>query len=549
MNAPSSFQTAQEVIDIQNRALKIVSGGIHTRNDSENRDLIERIRKREAEKLEAFRDLMARKEEQFYNSLGIDGYKELYNKTRDWQKSGASKLLKDSSLIAEIQTVFDDASKIDLETVVFKFSNRVLTKEQLISLFGEEIDELINDEAPKQVIAEIKGGTSSRSGTLSLSFKDTSIGNKKNYIKSKNTKGITFFQRGKTSKSKDSNFEIHFTKDISYGNQEKLKLAFAKILEEEGESTDSLEQKELYIKIQSKILSCLPAYHYPRANEIIKRTILNFIIDDYKIAISKNASAIRGALGEIYWAAFFDFLGVRVIPAGFDARTIGGKQLPIDLVFEKFGFQVKNYTQKDGLVTFNQHYAPKLKQMVPNEVSLGWFFSNGLDLGDSAKEALGKFYFSRNYNIRNVEKDPDGNYIPIENRFDPISNAIFSYAEANAHKLLNMDRQIELKAPDMFDVQLNAGRPIMFFINEQPLPASEMIQEIIDGLMNDGEQEIFINIKNLSFELTPFDLSVHWDDEVPMGTNISQRLSKARASYKIDIHVDNLLSKILSRMK
>jgi hypothetical protein len=82
--------------------------------------------------------------------------------------------------------------------------------------------------------------------------------------------------------------------------------------------------------------------------------------------------------------------------------------------------------------------------MVPNHIPLGRFFSRTLELGDAASEKIGKFYFSKEYNIRDIEKDQAGKYIDVEKRFEPISKAILTFTEANAHKMLNMDKNIVL---------------------------------------------------------------------------------------------------------
>jgi hypothetical protein len=77
------------------------------------------------------------------------------------------------------------------------------------------------------------------------------------------------------------------------------------------------------------------------------------LVDQEQIAINKNSSVIKGALGEIYWNAFFDFIGLQAIPVGFDVHDTSGKEIPVDIAFEKFGFQVKNYKTLDGIVIFN----------------------------------------------------------------------------------------------------------------------------------------------------------------------------------------------------
>jgi hypothetical protein len=52
-----------------------------------------------------------------------------------------------------------------------------------------------------------------RSGTLSLDFHSSKISEEKKYTKSFGSKGITLFQRSKSSK-KHNNIELHFTKGI-----------------------------------------------------------------------------------------------------------------------------------------------------------------------------------------------------------------------------------------------------------------------------------------------------------------------------------------------
>jgi hypothetical protein len=58
--------------------------------------------------------------------------------------------------------------------------------------------------------------------------------------------------------------------------------------------------------------------------------------------------------------------------------------------------------------------------MVPNQIPLGRFFSRALELGDAASEKLGKFYFSKEYNVRDEEKDSQNKYSVVQSRFEPI---------------------------------------------------------------------------------------------------------------------------------
>jgi hypothetical protein len=56
--------------------------------------------------------------------------------------------------------------------------------------------------------------------------------------------------------------------------------------------------------------------------------------------VENNTATIRGMLGEVYWTAFFEFLGLkhRAMPVGFDVKDVHGWEIPTDLLYESFGF-------------------------------------------------------------------------------------------------------------------------------------------------------------------------------------------------------------------
>lgn len=157
--------------------------------------------------------------------------------------------------------------------------------------------------------------------------------------------------------------------------------------------------------------------------------------------------------------------------------------------------------------------------MVPNQISFHQFFSNSLEMGTGAGELLGKFYFSKSYNVRDEKKDPDGKFIPIENRFVSIEGGIHSYIKANQDKLLNINRQVSLKTPDLFEIDFDPGKPIIFFINEKPILASAMIQEIINSLDSKFDGTVYIKIQNLFINSSGFSTGAHWDE--PISVDIS----------------------------
>jgi hypothetical protein len=99
-------------------------------------------------------------------------------------------------------------------------------------------------------------------------------------------------------------------------------------------------RSDTYSAIREKILQRLPAggNGYARAKEIINRVITRFLVEEYDIKMGRNSSVVRGALGEIYWTAFFDFINVSAIPVGLNAKSTTNKEIPVDILFREFGF-------------------------------------------------------------------------------------------------------------------------------------------------------------------------------------------------------------------
>jgi hypothetical protein len=111
------------------------------------------------------------------------------------------------------------------------------------------------------------------------------------------------------------------------------------ILKELNIQSKATTPQILHEKIGTKILSYLPSGSYPKANASINNIIQSFLINEYEIKVGKNSSVIRGALGEIYWNAFFDFIGwTGAIPVGLSVKSVNNKEIPVDILYKEFGF-------------------------------------------------------------------------------------------------------------------------------------------------------------------------------------------------------------------
>jgi hypothetical protein len=74
-----------------------------------------------------------------------------------------------------------------------------------------------------------------------------------------------------------------------------------------------------------------------RAMSIIADIIDKYWTKEIAIQIGENSALVRGFLGEVYWTAFFTYIGFDAIPAGVMLKS-GNLEVPTDVVLDGLGF-------------------------------------------------------------------------------------------------------------------------------------------------------------------------------------------------------------------
>jgi hypothetical protein len=96
-------------------------------------------------------------------------------------------------------------------------------------------------------------------------------------------------------------------------------------------------------------------------------------------------------LGEVYWSAFFRYLGADTTPTGDEKDITTGQSIAIDLLVGKYGFQVKNFNFKpDGKIQFGTRNKYK---------TAGTFIHDRARVDGELGELLLLLYGSYAYNI------------------------------------------------------------------------------------------------------------------------------------------------------
>lgn len=549
------FNTVQQVVDIQNELMLHLTSG----NTYHSSDLIDTILENEREELIILKKFFKNQEDKLFSSLGCNlTYSEFYNKVRAWYNTGAGNLLNNEALIDKIQEVLEESITYNLKEIITKFKDTQITEELARKIFGDEVAEVINWGAA-QFTGGIRGGIDrenfKRAGTIILKMtipeeKDNKKENNgifnERYKFLEKIKGITIFQS--KQKDKQNEIEFRFTKNIPIKTQNDIIEKFQPLIKNQEEFTQSKLKSEIHKKVQSIIVSYLPAGSEVASN-IISKVIDDYLINSFDIALNRRREVIRGALGEIYWNAFFRYCHINNTKAvGANVLSEKGQMIPIDILLEDIGFQVKNYTNIDGIVTFHQHM--KKGEMVANNESFTNFFGNFLNLN---LEALGNFYVSYYYNEIDYDSSNHQVYVPVRDRFSVILEGVESYIKANTDKLLNFNRDIILKNPDLLDVNVDPGRPTIFLINENAYPTSFLIEQIILSIDShfgiDQNSVLWIDPTSFSVDSSGFDTGEVWkESEIEkrkdFNPEVSSLMKKCKVSYTIKLNLPLLMESI-----
>lgn len=575
--APKGFRRLNDVVLIQNDVLNQISGQIHTIKTGA-KEIEQYIKEKELSDLEELKSFVIKKEQDFYSRIGVKNYQELRQKVEAWNSSGAYQMLQDTTLIEKIANIIKRASYTDLTDAVDKITKQ--KNDEIINILWstdglkQELDKL-GIIIENVIYTGLKGGSkksnsSIRRGTISIIVSPSNFNNSSNNFINSNyiqltdgLKGITLTQR------KNGNIEIHFTKDMSMATQRQLTDLINEALKKQGIKLEHTSQSTINEEIRvliSNYLYMLNPFTIDGLvqNQIINRVIQEYMVETQNIQIGRSRQLIRGALGEIYWTAFFIYIGLRTSPVGkltstetnIKNKTQQGKQIPVDIVFEGCGAQVKNYTvDKNNIVRFNSHFDQVLQQAIPNKQNLANFLvGRGGGLQMSPREArliYGRYWFSEQYNKRDVKHDVDGVYVAVEERFSAIDHGIETYFRNCIDKLLkfNYDVTLDKKSSDLLvedKDSFDPGKPIFFIINDIIYPTSYIIDQIELNLKELGENDIIaIKVENFFMKISDNFVnpqgSVYPNQAKP---TIEKGLESSEITYSIDVNVLELAKQL-----
>lgn len=468
---------------------------------------LEDILAKRLEQLKSLRIQILAKEKNFFGSLSSTArFKDnpklalsvLRAKVKEWNQSGASSMIANNS----IQTVLEILTSRDYRSLPYEELGEIV--EEFLNTDGKYFAQEEADKVMADLFAELDG-----------------VGKK---LTKTNRAGVGYVYF--TLTQQNGKWKVDLNTDLRPELKSSFKRSMKKVLEKHNKSNPMLSDSSRNAELVQKVI--LSKISNVSVREAIKQELAIGKIEKYNLA--KDFNVIKGFLGEVYWSAFFSFLGANTEPTG-DLKDKGtGASIGIDLLINDYGFQVKNFNIKnDGHISFGTRGGYK---------SAGTFVRDRAGIEGQLCDLLLDLYGSYAYNI-DVSK---GSFTNTREALESLlTTDVEEVFEHYVDKIIRLDaeqtnqvmEQTEGFIPDQ-KLMVNT----FFVIGDQIIPSSAILTEIIDTIENSSTKSA------LDFDITGIkakDNSPQYADKVNwVGYTMA---NYTNISYNIDLNIKNILDK------
>lgn len=458
---------------------------------------------------------------EFFREIGIttndpkEALKILQKKIDKWnQDAGAADMImgRVKDICLEIEKKYRG---IDFDQLTQAYSQEVFSD---IMLKRMAVDDAVTDEEIKEIFAAemSKISKSVTSGKRGFNAKKLNERVEITYVRpSRNTKAQLIF---KLDGNMSSDYKTRLAKiynEVVGAQQQQVKVR----------SPYNPEDKQEIIKdITDTITANIGGEAAKYINNEIK---LRF--SDYGIA--ENLIVIKGFLGEIYWNAFFKYLGFDTVPTGV-VKDLKNRSIPIDMILKDAGFQIKNYTidEKGKVVFQGSNQAANFitsRAQIPSplsEILINLFATYGYNLPvDDATERYENLY----KHIEHVVTPTDERYM----------NSVF---KLYVDRIIGLDKKfgVSSKAAEnipFFDMGENEALYFntFFLIQDKIVPSSSIIEAIVEEYRKESDKIKFSAIYTTN--------SIkQWDQELK-GTMEKTLANYTKIAWEVTINVENVI--------
>lgn len=253
----------------------------------------------------------------------------------------------------------------------------------------------------------------------------------------------------------------------------------------------------------------------PRLREIVSQEFTKEWYD-----VNSSAASIKGFLGEIHaYAAARYLFGDATVAATGNIRDLKGQEIPIDLVINSFGFQIKNYRMdKNGITHFS--YGGKA----------GNFIEERINPVQDLKDLLVSFFGLYAYH-----GERDEFHVQAKELLKP-NSVIPKIFDAHLDNVMRISSIFGNREIDKLFGEYQTYYNTFFMISDKLVPASMMVEAMIQELKTDRNKHSVLNTTWLFDGLTKEGLTATSPSPNKLANNIS-----------IDLHLYLNVQKVLER--
>lgn len=202
-----------------------------------------------------------------------------------------------------------------------------------------------------------------------------------------------------------------------------------------------------------------------------------------KYDLSRNISSLKGFIQEVWTNAMMSALMGQIgatIPAGNIHSNFGSKgEIPVDMVLKDFNFQIKSYNLVNGKY-----------EVRSGKKNIGTFVRDRAQMSDSDLliEFFGSYQFNQPFTDNDLVARYEATSMPVSdyasniyNRFAELTLQLDPVFQSYVDRIIRIDNIFSSNSGGLFaDEQLYFNT--FFIINDKLVPASAMLQAIIDAL-------------------------------------------------------------------
>lgn len=456
------------------------------------------------------------KEQKFYNSISSISHLAKYPKQaleklqkdiKEWNESGVRHMISNNSLNTILQILtsseYRRMSSAEFEEIASDF----IFNSSEIQTYSEDILNQLLTEAINKVLEQNhlqKLPSKKQSGEQRIYFR--------------------------VEQDEKGNYFLKIDGDLSPQLKAALKRSFKLLLEDRQKDTSAFSDSARNAQMLEQIITA--PIHDNAVKEAVSAELKADRVKLYNL--SKEFGVIKGFLGEVYWTAFFRYLGLDALPTGDVKDENTNQSISVDLLVKGFGFQVKNFNLKNNTTALGSR---------GNYKRAGVFIRDRANIDEPLSELLMDLYGLWSYG--NTTIDNEEYNATRQELYEVLTSGSEQIFQHYIDKIIRLDAEQShkfFKDSESFFPDQKLMFNSFFLVGEKIIPSSAILQEIIESLENTTQTpSIKFSITGLQAgENAPkYPETVEWD---------SYKLANYTGiGYSIDLDITTILDRAYTK--